>query len=73
MDRYYTALLDQPVPALENKTPRQAAKTAKGRQKLADWLKYLENSTAGQGDKSAMSGYDFTWMWKELGIAELRQ
>lgn len=73
MDRYYTALLDEPVPALGNKTPRQVAKTAKGRQKLAGWLKYLENGTAGQDDASAMAGYDFAWMWKELGIAELRR
>ncbi len=73
MNRYYTALLDQPVPALENKTPRQAAKTANGCQKLADWLKYLENGTAGQDDASARAGYDFTWMWIELGISELRR
>lgn len=70
LERHYANLLDEPVPALGNITPRQAAKTAKGRQKLVNWLKYLENSAAK--DMSSMGGYDLTWMWSELGIAGLR-
>jgi hypothetical protein len=41
MDRYYMTLLDEPVPMLGNMTPRRAAKSAKGREKLVVWLKLL--------------------------------
>lgn len=71
LERHYRALLDEKVPMLGNKTPRQAAKTAKGRQALIAWLKFLENGTAK--DETGMAGYDLSWMWEELGIVELRR
>ncbi|MDX8483127.1 hypothetical protein RFN28_32445 [Mesorhizobium sp. VK24D] len=74
LDRHYLETLDQPVKMLGNKTPRQAAKTAAGRQKVADWLKYLENQTAKQPDPAhPMATYSFGWMWKELGVHDLRR
>jgi hypothetical protein len=73
MHRHYTETLDQPVPMLGNKTPRQAAKSAKGREKVAEWLKFLENGNAKQGDDTPMAGYDVGWMWQELGVADLRR
>jgi hypothetical protein len=72
MDRYYTSLLDEMVPMLGNATPRRAARSQKGREKLVTWLKLLENGVAKQGDGSAMADYDVTWMWEELGVAGLR-
>jgi len=73
MDRYYVNLLDDPVPMLGNTTPRRAAKSAKGREKLVTWLKLLENNVARQGDASNMAGYDLTWVWEELGVGSLRR
>lgn len=72
MDRQYLQVLDEPVPALGDKTPRQAARTKAGRAQLVEWLKYIENMTAKSGNEQ-MVGYSFVWMWEELGIAELRQ
>lgn len=46
MDRYYMNLLDEAVPMLGNVTPRRAAKSASGREKLVAWLKLLENGAA---------------------------
>jgi hypothetical protein len=37
---------------------RQAAKTAKGRVKIAWWLKFLENRTAQQDPGDLMADYD---------------
>jgi hypothetical protein len=54
-------------------TPRRAAKSAKGREKLVTWLKFLENSAAKHDSGSATGGYDVTWMWEELGVASLRR
>ena len=36
MDRHYRETLDQPIPALKGKTPRQAVKTAAGRKLVVD-------------------------------------
>lgn len=74
LDRHYLETLDQPVKMLGNKTPRQAAKTTAGRQKVADWLKYLENQSAKQpGPTHPMATYSVEWMWKELGVHDLRR
>lgn len=74
MDRQYRETLDQPVGMLGNKTPRQAARSAAGRQKVAEWLKYLENQSARQTDAAdPMATYSFEWMWKELGVHDLRR
>jgi len=67
-------LLDQPIPALGNKSPRAAARTANGRAKVVDWLKTLENHTAKfAGSNEGMATYDFSWVWMELGVNELRR
>jgi hypothetical protein len=71
LDRHYRDLLDQPVPVLGNKSPRAAVKTAKGRAKVVDWLKTLENHTANSDDE--MATYNFSWLWTELGVDELRR
>jgi hypothetical protein len=74
MDRHYRNLLDQPIPALGNKSPRAAAKTARGRVKIVDWLKMIENSTAASaGCNNEMANYSFDWLWAELGVVELRR
>jgi len=73
MDRHYHATLDEPVPALGNKTPRAAVKTKSGRAKVVDGLKLMENQTAKAGESNpAMASYSFDWIWTELGVAELR-
>ena len=73
MDQYYVNLLEEPVPMLGNMTPRRAAKSAKGRKKLVAWLKLLENGAARHGSESPLAGYNVTWMWEELGVANLRR
>ena len=71
MDRQYRRVLDEPVPALGNRTPRQMAKTRAGRVKVVEWLKYIENMTAKSGNEQ-MAKYSFAWIWDELGVADLR-
>ncbi|MGH7255255.1 MAG: YecA family protein, partial [Nitrospirales bacterium] len=66
-DEHYQAWVDEPVPALDNLTPRKAARDRRRRPKLIELLKQLENSeehAAREGRKP----YDFSWMWKELGL-----
>lgn len=72
LDRHYRKCLDEPVPMLGGKTPRQAVRSAKGRLAVANWIKGLEQASARSPDDDPMHGYDFNWVWRELGIADLR-
>lgn len=72
LDKHYRETLDAPIPALGGKSPRQAVRTAAGRQKVVDWLKLLENRSAGHDD-GPIAEYDFGWMWAELGLERPRK
>ena len=71
LDNHYTRRLDQSLPVLGAMTPREAAKSAAGRQKLVDWLKDHENRSATSG-ADPLATYDLGCVWRELGVAELR-
>lgn len=70
---HYTRMLDEPVPALGNVTPRKAARTAKGREKVIAWLKMMENHHAQMPTDDPMADYDFGWLWNELGLSAWRR
>lgn len=73
LKREYEKTLDEPVPALGNKSPRALARTKGGRTKVADWLKRIENGAAKFDASDPMATYDFTWIWDELGLIDLRR
>jgi hypothetical protein len=73
LDDHYRRVLDEPVPAVGGRSPRTAARTPQGREKVAAWLKTLENHAAHRPPDDPIGGYDFTWMWRELGIEDLRR
>ena len=55
---------------LNDKTPRQAARSKAGRKKLIEVLKYMENMEHRQSRAAGQQPYDFGWLWKELGVAD---
>lgn len=73
LDEHYRRALDEPIPALGNRTPRAAVKTAKDRDKAVAWLQLLENGGAQHDPSDPMGAYDFGWMWRELGLDEFRR
>lgn len=73
LDAHYHRVLYEPIPALGGKTPRAAAKTAKGRAAVVAWLKTLENHSGRQKPGDPMASYDFGWLWRELGLETLRR
>ena len=74
LDKQYRATLDEPVGMLGDISPRAAARTKAGRQKVAEWLKYLEmRSSSGPDPRDPMATYDFGWIWEELGVEDLRR
>jgi hypothetical protein len=74
LQRHYRALLDQPIPMLGNVSPREAARTVAGREKLAAWRKQLEDGAAlHSATGNPLGTYDFGWIWAELGAETLRK
>lgn len=73
MDDHYRRQLDEPIQALGNLSPRQAARSRKGREKLITWLKQLENHIAKFDQEDPMSAYDISWIWNELNVVHLRK
>ena len=72
LGRQYRKVLGERVPMLGDKTPRQAVRSARGRQAVANWLKGFEQNNARLPADDPMHDYDFSWMWAELGITDLR-
>jgi uncharacterized protein (DUF2384 family) len=72
LDQHYRQCLDEPIPALDNKTPRQCAKSKKGREKVIEWLKYLENNELRRAASQGQEPYDSSWMWEELKLTKYR-
>jgi hypothetical protein len=66
LTEYYTKTLDDKIPVLGNKTPRQCANDKNMQNKLIQWLKDLENSSAKATPQ--MQSYDFRWLWDELSL-----
>ena len=66
-EEHYRKWLDEPVPALGNRTPRDAARLEAARPKLIALLKDFE-SRAERQRQSGKIAYDFSWMWKELRL-----
>ena len=71
-DAHYRRTLDDQVPMLGDRTPRECARTKAGRKKLVAWLKYLENAELHRARGEGREPYDFGWMWRELGVENER-
>lgn len=69
MRDHYLKVLDEPLPMLNNRTPRDAAKSEAGRREVVEWLKLIENGHAANGDVA----YDASWLWDELDLRPHRK
>ncbi len=72
LDQHYRQCLDEPIPALDNKTPRQCARSKKGREKVIEWLKHLENNELRRAASQGQEPYNSRWMWDELKLGKYR-
>jgi len=64
---HYRKWLDEPVPALGNRTPCHAARLKTVRPKLVALLKDFESHSERQR-RAGEIAYDFSWMWDELEL-----
>jgi len=72
LDDHYRKWLDDKLPMLGGRTPREAARDFDGREQLVAVLKDLENLEARRKRDTGF-GYDALWLWRELGIQHLRR
>lgn len=63
LDSYYRKWVDEPVPALDGLTPRQASKKDRSRKRLINLLREMESRPDPGGEP-----YDFGWIREELGL-----
>jgi hypothetical protein len=70
-EQHYRDWLDRPLPALNGRTPREAARHPAGRRRLVEVLKWMENQEA-RATAGGRPAYDFGWMWRELGLDPTR-
>ncbi len=62
---HYREWLDEPIPFLDDKTPRAAARSAKSRERLDLLLRDLENREARLPEAQRL---DVAWLRRELGM-----
>jgi len=68
MSNFYAKWAEAIIPVLGNKTPRQAIKTAKGRQAVIDLLKSYEHGEARRVKLQGGEPFDFGFLWERLGL-----
>jgi hypothetical protein len=68
LHRHYREWLDTPLPALRNRSPRQAVKSASLRPRVVDLLKEMDNR-AERDRRSGRPAFDSTELWTELRLA----
>jgi hypothetical protein len=66
---HYRAWIDEPVPALDGKTPREASSIPALRRRLDDLIRGLEGMYE-RALKDGQPAYDPSWMWDELDLRE---
>ncbi|HWP56707.1 MAG TPA: SEC-C domain-containing protein [Candidatus Acidoferrales bacterium] len=66
-EKHYREWVNTRLPALGNRTPRQASRLKSVRPKLIALLKNME-SMEERKRRAGEAAYDFGWMWEELGL-----
>lgn len=69
MRRHYVDWVDRPLPALDGKTPREAAMEPLGQQRLVDLIREMEYMDK-RGSHPGYEPYDWNKMRRRLGLAE---
>jgi hypothetical protein len=65
---HYRKWLDEPIPLLDGKSPREAARSPDLRPDLLALLKGLENVDAHRARDKGKPVPDYEWLWRELNI-----
>jgi hypothetical protein len=64
----YARWADEPIPALDHKTPRQAIKTSSGLERVKGLLRSYEASEASQAGQQGRTEISYDFLWASLGL-----
>ena len=68
MTNLYDNWADTPIPALGDKTPRQAVESEQGRRAVIDLLRSYEHAELRRVGDQGGEPFDFGFLWEELGL-----
>jgi hypothetical protein len=68
LGKAYANWCDEPIPALEGKTPRQAIATPAGLERVKGLLRRYEDSEREQSAAQGRPAFSFRFLWDQLGI-----
>jgi Protein of unknown function (DUF2384) len=66
--RSYAHWADEPIPALEGKTPRQAMATAAGLERVKGLLRSYQDGEAQQAAQQGRRAVSYQFLWDALGL-----
>jgi hypothetical protein len=66
--KQYANWVDGKIPALGDKTPLQAIRSAKGRQAVIELLESYEHLEARRARDQDGQPFDFGFLWEQLGL-----
>ena len=66
--RSYAHWADEPIPALDHKTPREAIKTSAGLERVKGLLRSYEASEAAQAAQQGRTEISYDFLWQALGL-----
>jgi hypothetical protein len=69
LHKHYAGWVNESLPALGGKTPRQAMRSRAGRESVIELLRLMENRESRKGARDAPV-YDFNTIRRELGLPE---
>ncbi|HAJ78658.1 MAG TPA: hypothetical protein DCO75_02710 [Fibrobacteres bacterium] len=72
-EQHYRQFIDSPLPALENKTPRQATGNKRLRPKLIDIMKLHLHGIEERNREDPSLNLNIDWVIDELGLEELKR
>ena len=64
----YAGWADQPLPILDNRTPREAIETAEGLEQVKFLLHTYEHGEMQQAKDQHRPPVSYDFLWRELGI-----
>ena len=71
LQRQYRAILDDRIPALDGRTPRECARDPARRAKLIEWMKGHLHQIESNNRRDS-THFSINWVVKELGLTELQ-
>jgi SEC-C motif/Protein of unknown function (DUF2384) len=69
MAGYYANWADEPIPALDGRTPRQAVATAAGLERVKGLLREYEDAEARASAEQGRSAFSYQFLWDALGLS----